>query len=87
MEDPDLPHTHHDERLSDCDLTLMYVDDGRWEIYLKPHGLIGELEEFPATPDEPWLHYRAVLPEMPPWMPEELTDDWRCAVALLVREA
>jgi hypothetical protein len=59
MEDPDLPHTHHDDRLNERDLTLMYVDDGRWEIYLQCHGLIGELEEFPATMDEPWLHYRA----------------------------
>jgi hypothetical protein len=87
METPDLPHNHHDRSRSEHRLTFMYVDDGVWEIYLKQHGLIGELEEYPATLDEPWLHYRAVLPAMPRWMPEEFTDDWRCAVDLLVRES
>ena len=87
MPEAALPHEHHDQVSQKRALTFMYVDDGVWEIYLAKRGLIGEIEEFPATDDEPWLHYRTVLPEMPRWMPEDLTDDWRDCVDLMIQVA
>lgn len=79
----DLPHRSQVREVAGVEVTLLAVDDGRWEVFAEGRP-VGALRELSASREEPWRQFAAS-----PAGDDSggATDDWRAAVAYLLRAA